>query len=432
MNTTCMKVTWQIIPTSVQCIMKFRPLYALLLVLNMTEARVIPQQSYYPFETSHYRFIDYAKNRFTLYTDSSSFTRFYQKFDSLLIYGTGSINIIHIGGSHIQADIYTHRIRQRFNEFEPGILGSRGFIFPYRIAQSNNPSNYRVEYTGNWSFCKNTQRDSTCELGLSGYSVVTGDTTATVKIFLNQDSVVHFEYNRLKVFHPYTVKNYQVQVLPSDNCRAQTRNQRLGFTEYFFSTYLDSVELTFRQTDSLQHQFKLLGLSFESDDPGIIYNAVGVNGARLESYLRCELFEEHLEALRPDMIIISIGTNDGNTRRFDTDLYRNEYMELLKHIRKSEPDAAILLTVPNDSYLFKRYINRNTERMMGVINDLARKNDLAVWDFYSIMGGLNSARAWYDAGLMNTDHIHFSRKGYILKGDLFFAAFLNTWDAFLR
>ncbi len=432
MNTTGMKVTWRIIQTSTNCMIRFGLLYAFLFTIYMTGIKVYPQQQYYPFETSHYHFIDYGKNRFTLYSDSSLFRRFYHRFDSLLVTGSGSLNIVHLGGSHIQADIYTHRIRQRFHEFEPGILGSRGFIFPYRLAQTNNPSNYRVTYTGNWSFCKNTQRDATCELGLSGYSIMTKDTAASIKIFLNEDSAVHFEFNRLKVFHPYTGKDYQVQVLPDEYCSAQIRNQRLGYTEYYFSAFLDSVELIFRQTDSLQHQFMLFGLSFESDDPGVIYNSVGVNGARLESYLRCKLFVDHLEALKPDLIIISIGTNDGNTRRFDADLYREEYTALLRLIRKSAPDAAVLLTVPNDSYLFKRYINRNTERMMDAINDLAGKNDLAVWDFYSIMGGLNSAQAWYDASLMNPDHIHFSKQGYILKGDLFFAAFLNTWEAFLR
>ncbi len=411
---------------------RFRLVYFFLFIVSMTEIKVFPQQEYYPFETSHYHFIDYGKNRFTLFNDSSSFARFYQKFDSLLKYGAGRLKIVHIGGSHIQADIYTHRIRKRFNEFEPGILGSRGFIFPYRIAQTNNPSNFRVEFSGIWTYCKNTQRDATCELGLAGYSVSTSDTMASVKIFLNQDSTVHFEYNRLKVFHPYTGKDYQVKIFPQEFCSAQIRNQRLGYTEYFFTTYMDSVELGVRQTDTLQHQFELLGLSFESDDPGIIYNAIGVNGAKLESYLRCELFEDHLEALKPDLIIISVGTNDGNTRRFDSGLYRAEYLELLKHIRQAAPDAAVLLTVPNDSYLFKRYINRNTGRMMDVINDLAGKFDLAVWDFYSIMGGLNSAQAWYDANLMNPDHIHFSRQGYILKGDLFIAAFLNTWEEFLK
>ncbi len=125
--------------------------------LPLTSTGVFSQQEYYPFETSHYHFIDYTKNRFSLYNDSSSFLVFYQIFDSLLQYGTGQLKIAHIGGSHIQADIYTHRIRQRFDEFEPGISGYRGFVFPYSIAGSNNPSNYRVEYSGSWTFCKNTQ-----------------------------------------------------------------------------------------------------------------------------------------------------------------------------------------------------------------------------------------------------------------------------------
>jgi lysophospholipase L1-like esterase len=412
--------------------MRYRFVCYFLYALSITGIRVFPQQEYYPFETSHYRFIDYDKNRFSLFQDSSAFAAFYQKFDSLLQYGTGQLRIVHIGGSHIQADIYTHRIRQRFNEFEPGIIGSRGFIFPYRVAQTNNPSNFRVEYSGSWTFCKNTQRDAVCELGLAGYSVSTSDTQSTLKIFLNQDSTIHFEYNRLKVFHPFTLKDCQISVLPSEYCRAQIRNQKLGYTEYFFTSFLDSIELVACQKDTLQHQFELLGLSFESDDPGIIYDAVGVNGARLESYLRCGLFENHLEALKPDLIVISIGTNDGNTRRFNSELYRSEYIELLTHIKKSVPGAAILLTVPNDSYLFKRYVNRNTEKMMDIIVDLARNNNLAVWDFYSIMGGLNSADAWYDASLMNPDHIHFNKQGYVLKGDLFFAAFLNTWEEFLK
>jgi lysophospholipase L1-like esterase len=398
----------------------------------VTATGVFSQQEYYPFETGHFHFIDYSKNSFRLYDDSSSFSVFYQKFDSLLQYGTGQLKIVHIGGSHIQADIYTHRIRQRFSEFEPGISGYRGFLFPYSIARSNNPANYRVEYSGSWTFCKSTRRDTNCWLGLAGYSVSTSDTNASVKIFLNNDSCMHFDFNRLKVFHPYTHHDYGLKIIYPGNCLARIRNQKLGYTEYRFAAFQDSVEFVVCRTDTIQDQFVLFGLSFENDDPGIVYNAVGVNGARLESFLRCQLLENHLEAIRPDLVIISIGTNDGNTKRFDADLYRSGYLELLARISKSVPDAAILLTVPNDSYLFKKYINRNTEKMMNVIIDLARNNDYAVWDFYSIMGGLNSVRAWYDAGLMRPDHIHFNRQGYLLKGDLFFAAFLKTWEGFLH
>jgi hypothetical protein len=100
-------------------------------------------------------------------------------------------------------------------------------------------------------------------------------------------------------------------------------------------------------------------------------------------------------------------------------------------VRQAVPNAAIMLTVPNDSYLFKKYINHNTSLIREIIYDIARTNGYGVWDFYSIMGGLNSAMSWYNNGLMNKDHIHFNKPGYLLKGDLFFTAFLTSWNEHL-
>lgn len=406
--------------------------YIICLLSLASHKNVFSQQVYYPLETSQYNFIQNDKNIFNLFHDSTSYQLFFSKFDSLIQFGEGQLRIVHIGGSHIQADLYTHRMRQHFNAFQPGITGPRGFIFPYKIAQSNNPLNYRVEYTGDWTFCKNTLRNTNCILGLSGYSVTTSDTFASIKINLNMDSTIRFEFNRLKVFHPYTTRDFRLNILPSDLCKIQIRNEQSGYTEYYFDKYLDTIELRIEKTDSLQSRFELYGLSFDSDDPGIIYSAVGVNGAKLESYLRCQLFGNHLQALNPDLIIISIGTNDGYTRRFDADLFEREYREFILQIKKIAPEAAILLTVPNDSYLYRRFLNRNTINMGEIIFDLAKKYNLAVWDFFSVMGGLNSVKEWHDAGLMNNDHVHFSKQGYILKGDLFFAAFLKTWEEFLK
>jgi hypothetical protein len=101
-------------------------------------------------------------------------------------------------------------------------------------------------------------------------------------------------------------------------------------------------------------------------------------------------------------------------------------------IRAAVPDAAILLTVPNDSYLQRRYLNRNTQKVRDVIMSLAGEWDCGVWDFYSIMGGLNSIWVWNRYGLARRDRIHFTRKGYILMGDLFFNAFLRTYDDYIE
>ena len=111
----------------------------------------------YYLSIKHYPFINYKENRILFPGDSNYFESLYQKLDSIVIYGEGKLNIVHIGGSHIQADVYTHQIRKRLQLLQYDMNGGRGLLFPYNIANTNNPSNYKVTYTGEWDYCKNTK-----------------------------------------------------------------------------------------------------------------------------------------------------------------------------------------------------------------------------------------------------------------------------------
>lgn len=42
------------------------------------------------------------------------------------------------------------------------------------------------------------------------------------------------------------------------------------------------------------------------------------------------------------------------------------------------------------------------------------------------MGGYNSSYLWHKDKLMQNDLIHFTKKGYIIKGNLFFNAFIKA------
>ena len=389
---------------------------------------VYSQQDYYPFEIKKYSFIRYDKNRLLFFDDSSAFEKIFDLYDSLIVYGKGKLKIVHIGGSHIQADVYSHKMRQRLQTFHPGLTGARGFIFPYRLAKTNNPSNYKVSYSGLWNYCKNTQRNRDCTLGLSGYSVSTYDPGSSIQFHLNTDNPVHYDFNKIKIFHNHDTTSYEIQLNMNKNIKTVMINDTLGYTGYELGEYCDELKLSFIKSDTLQNHFTFYGISFENDDPGVVYNSIGVNGAKLDSYLRCRLLSRHLTALDPDLVIISLGTNDGYTRKFNTGLFKENYLQLLKEINNAAPGAAILLTVPNDSYLYRKYINRNTEKMRDIIFRLARDKNCGIWDFYTIMGGLNSSYVWNLNGLMNRDKIHFNRIGYLFKGDLFFNAFLKAYE----
>jgi len=161
-----------------------------------------------------------------------------------------------------------------------------------------------------------------------------------------------------------------------------------------------------------------------NDNPGIIYNTIGINGASFKTYESCENFEIELSARPPDMFVISIGTNDANVSKgnFDKQHYYQKYKNMIDLVLKIQPKCAILLTVPNDAWYNKKYPNPNIQLTQEVIYKLAKEYKLGVWNLYNIMGGFNSSSKWLENGLMHQDKVHFSLEGYKLKADLFIVA----------
>ncbi len=402
------------------------------IILTMCSTSSFGQVSGYPYAIDEYPFIHYEKNEIDFYHDSSAFEQLFAKFDSVYLYGTGQVNIVHLGGSHLQADIYSHRLRQRLQTFMPGSNGGRGMVFPYRIAKTNNPRNYRVTFQGDWDYSKNTKRLLDGPLGLMGIKVRTHDTTSRVHLSPNTGSQVNYDFNKVRIYHAFGNQYFDPGIEAEIEITDTIKNHLLGFTEYHLSGYSDTLQLCVQKTDRSQLAFELYGIQLMTDDPGIVYHAVGVNGASLPSFNRCEKFVDHMKAVDPDLVVISIGTNDGNTRFFKPKEYHENYDTLLHLIREAAPNAALLLTVPNDSYMFRRYINKNTAEIEEEIIQLATEYGGGVWDFYRIMGGLNSIYVWNKEGLARYDKIHFTRKGYELKGDLLFNALLKAYDNHLN
>lgn len=399
---------------------------AVFIALNIVPSFILAQSDY-PLEINYYDFIQYDKNKFTFPGDSADFERFFAKMDTIILWGKGKLSIVHIGGSHIQADVYSGRTRERLQTFYPGMNGGRGSVFPFGISKTNTPRSYSAHYSGNWSSCRNVEISKSCNLGLSGITASTGDTSSTVSIRLNRDSLIKYSFTRIRVFHSMDTNSYSLKIISPHVVDIQT-NIELGYSLFYLDKEYDKFSLGLSKTADSQTRFELYGISLENEDPGFIYHSIGINGASFTSFLRCNLLEKQLKALNPDMIIISLGTNDAYTTKFKPEFYKANYEEMIRKIKKVAPNAAILNTVANDSYLFRRYPNKNTQLAADVIYQVAKKNNCGVYDFYDVMGGLNSSSVWYKENLMVKDKIHFNREGYLLNGDLLFNAFIKAYD----
>jgi lysophospholipase L1-like esterase len=226
--------------------------------------------------------------------------------------------------------------------------------------------------------------------------------------------------------------NYTIQIADSSIIDSVYTDSLQHYTEYFLSEYIDTLNVKVHRTDTIVRAFTFYGANLETDDPGIVYHSIGINGASIPSFLRCQLFEEQMRVVKPDLVVLSLGTNDAYGKNFDPKVYYNNYDTLIQRIVSANPEVAIMITVPNDDYLYKRYPNKFTAEQEKVIYELAKKWNLGVWDLYKIMGGYNSSQTWYEYNLMKYDRIHFTKNGYILKGDLFFNAILRMYDNYIE
>ncbi len=386
-----------------------------------------------PYKTIPYDFIWNDSNVITYYGNSNKdFNTLFKKLNKLILTGQGQIKVLQIGDSHIQADNFSGQMRNNLQSFALGVMGSRGFVFPYNVASTNNPNNYKVKYTGKWNSCRNIQSNLSCDLGIAGIAVTTFDTTSSIQIFLNPKEFSHQDYNSVKIYHNMGDSIYKLRVLESSTSKELAGiDDNLGFTTFTTNDHYDVLDLSFIKTDSLQKSVTIYGIELNNDDPGIIYSAVGVNGAEVVSYLKCKLLEQQLKALAPEWIIISLGTNDAYNLTFDDVLFERNLTTLINRIKEAVPDVAIILTTPADSYRKKRFPNPNMIKAEKAIINVASATNCAVWDLHKIMGGYMSMKKWGSAGLAGGDKVHFTTKGYMVQGDLLFNAFLKSYDYFI-
>jgi len=378
---------------------------------------------------SKFPFVDLSKNNFTFYSEEApNWTHFFREFDAMVSNKDRKLNFYHIGGSHLQADIYTQVFRSSLQSYWEEVCGERGQVFPYSLAGTNNPSNYRFRSPNKWKGYRSVSvRPEHLEYGLNGLIVTCPDSVIRLT-FSYERTDVRPEFSAFRILHNAGHMPYSIFLL-NENVGIQEviSNEESGYTEFILNTELDSLSIEFVRKENTRNALELYGVTLMNEEPGASYSAIGVNGASLSTYLGNTKFEEQLCQYPPDFFAFSVGTNDANVpaSAFDPQVYKSNLEQMILKILRCNPDCAILLTVPNDAYYQKKYPNPNLNKLREMIFELAEKYKLAVWDFYGIMGESGASKTWLNNGLMQADLVHFSGLGYQLKGQLYFDAFLK-------
>ncbi len=383
----------------------------------------------YTAQREYAAFVRYQQNYISVPYPNKTFRHFNEATYRLIEGQQPKLNIVHFGDSHIQADFFSDQVRSHFNDEKLLGNGGRGYFFPCSMAQSHDPYNMKVYYQGKWSGCKNIQASRQCSWGLGGMIASTGDSEAKFTIDPNSRSKKHhYGIRRARVYYRVSdPHSFQVKLLTSQGAVDPVRLNADGFAEFMLDSTQEKVTFTLVKQNEQQNSFVLEGVALDNGKSGVQYHSVGVNSATVPSFLRSPKLEEHLHSLSPDLVIISLGTNDAYTRYFKADQFKLQYTQLVHRVKAAAPQASILLTTPGDCGLPGGVINPSNRTARAKIFEIAEENDCAVWDLFTIMGGFGSVNHWLARGLSARDRVHLSGRGYRLQGDLLYDALIQNY-----
>ncbi len=382
-------------------------------------------------------FAHFDRNKIVFLGDSSAFEKAFAKMDAAVLTGTGSFKIMHIGGSHVQGGTLTRRFRNDLLSLGAKD-GGRGMVFPFTAAKTNTPSSYRSRYEGEWEVTKNTTRDLPRKLGLTGMAVSTSDSIASVRIVLKARNAAidepEFLFDRLNILgYSSDGERFPIVITDSGDTLRGVRNEETACWSYLLPEAQDSVKVAVAGSEGT---LTLTGIYLDNPTPGISVTGIGVNGAAVPSFLRCEDFERDLRMVNPDMVIFAIGVNDASGKNFSQDEFISRYKVLISKVRAVNPDCALLFVSNNDTYKRVRRrvyaVNRNGLEAQEAFFRLCCECGGGFWDMFDIMGGLESMKKWEAAGLAKRDKIHFTDEGYVILGDLLYNALMAKYIEHLR
>lgn len=334
--------------------------------------------------------------------------------------------IVHIGDSHIQADMMTCETRNEFQTFF-GNAG-RGLFFPFQVAKSNAPSDIISSSKNNWTSSRLTKIDTTITCGIAGFGLQTRDLNATINFEMRTINGKKETFNKVDFFHGKGLKEATIEF--NDGFNVVKIDSTSEFSSFDLGVSISNFKLSFTKKDSLALKFFGSSIS-KKEASGIIYHAIGANGAKFSDFNKTRLFWKQLPKLNADCYIISLGTNEAQDQNLTSEQFLLQIKTLVEKLKKLSPNAAIVLVTPPLSYFKQQRPNAVLKMMSEVIKTYSTENGITFWDFFNISKGLNGASAWKKMGLLRPDLVHYSKEGYALQGNLLADAFAKLYNEFV-
>ena len=334
--------------------------------------------------------------------------------------------ILHYGDSHVAADILTGELRRKF---QTGFgYGGPGFILPGRPWQGYSPHGVRTTTSPGWETRGlKTSQESDRRFGLAGMSLETQRPDEWIR--------VDADCRRFEIYLLTQLGGGAVQVTMDGKVyrRVSLASQRAAATYLEVTARTDGAHSVEIRTISAG-AVRVLGVAVEREIAGVVYDALGINGARANRLLEWDwkVFADNLEHRDPKLIIVAYGSNEVGDADLDLEVYGRTFSALLGRLRTAVPGASLLVVSPPDRAIRVNGEWQTIARMRSLVaaqRKAALEAGAAFWDFFSVMGGSGSIQRWATRvqPLAQPDRVHLTREGYRLAAEMLYAELMRGY-----
>jgi lysophospholipase L1-like esterase len=339
--------------------------------------------------------------------------------------------ILHYGDSVITSDYVSGTMRRKL-QAEFGDAG-HGFILvanPWEWYFHNDVSHGASEGWSSSRIVGPLVKDA-C-YGLGGVTF-TGSPGATAWFGTSERTSHGRSVSRFDVYYMQTPSGGEVEAkLPGRTEKFSTRGDERVSKVQSFSVDDGEAKMTLRV---LSGSPRLFGVALERDQPGVVYDALGANGARSEllGAMDGAHWAEQMRLRKPALVVLQYGTNESETGI--TADYEKNMTAVIEKLKTAAPDASILIASPLDRA-------ENTEggalrtkpiikRLVAAQKRVAKATGVAFFDTFEAMGGEGAMATWVRKGLAGGDLTHPTPQGAEVLGDLFYKSLTTGFEAWL-
>jgi hypothetical protein len=362
---------------------------------------------------------------------------FYEALEKTARGDEGAITRVgHYGDSSIATDLITSTVREnlqaRFGDAGHGfVLAAKGFI-PYKhrgVRQSSNPEAWETREVVR-------RQDGSGRYGYGGVQsrAMRG---AWARVGTAKRGDVGTRASRFDIYYEVLPRGgkFSVRLDKGERQNVSTKADERGDAVYSLRAPDGPHAIEFRYQRGAPVRF--YGVVVERDGPGVVYDSLGLVGARANRLLNFDAdhIRRQLELRGVNLIVLGFGGNEASDDRTEEQFY-SDYLEVLARMRQGRDDLGCLVFSPLDQAQRDGGRIRTLETIPRIVSAQRRAafdSGCAFFDTWQAMGGQNAMRRWYKARprLAMGDFRHATPAGYEIIGNMFYKALLAGFADYL-